>query len=319
MRDFKYRHLLTRTPSIPGHIASLKTDFLKPWLSLFESNLQRTANLAVMPAMIATYVRRDQVFLSNANFRLYNKGEYSLEEVLNQVFTIEMEAELTHQLEAFDRDPNALDRYARGPFGCGFIEGHLTMNNRGMQSGMDAIFSSIVMESWTAFESLSSDLWVSAIDEGPRVLGNTVVNNSKQLIPSDSITVKILRELEYDARKELGMFLRETRRVSFQTLDKMKTAYSIAFGEAAEKLFKDTNNGYIDALSAFRNIFAHKLGKADKEFFRSVQKFAEFRGIKVDEQIYLDGEVVSKLRDAAMLMGIALVKFVDDFIVADKT
>lgn len=306
---------MSGTPKWEGQIASFKTEFLKPWLSIFESHMNRTADLAVMPAMMATYARRDQLFQSNATFRASGRGAFTMDELLQHHFTPEMERDLQKQFEDFEAIPNALDTHVRGPFGLGFVNWHL-QRNKGMQSAMDALLASVVTESWTAFESLVSDVWVTTVDQGPKSLAGKVALNNEWK-KDQTITIKVLRELEYDARKDLGKFLRETQRVQFSTLESIKTSYVIAFGPDAGKLFKDVNGAYIEAISAFRNIFAHKMGKADKTFVGRVQKFPEFRHIKVDDLVELDGEIVSKLRDAAVLMGFALVKFVDGYILAN--
>ena len=67
MRNFKYELIVTGTPSWQNRVESIRTDKLKPLLETFESMFLRMANLAVMPAMIAFYVRRDQVLISNAS------------------------------------------------------------------------------------------------------------------------------------------------------------------------------------------------------------------------------------------------------------
>jgi hypothetical protein len=314
-RDFKYGHVLSGTPKWEGQIANFKTEYLKPWLLIFESHMNRTANLAVMPTMIAASTRRDQVFQSNAVYRAIKKGDISLDEWLSHRFTPEMIREMENQLRDFDARPNALDNLVRGHFGIGFMNWHLD-GNAGMQSGMDAILASILMESWTAFESLVSDIWVTVLDQGPKSLANKVALY-KDFKKNEPITPKALRELEYDARKEFGKFLRETQRVQFSTLESIKNSYSIAFGQEAVKLFDTTNEGYIEAVSAFRNIFAHKLGKADKKFVGRVERFTEYSHIQSGDLVELDGQIVSKLRDAAVLMGFALVKLVDDYILAN--
>ena len=70
--------------------------------------------------------------------------------------------------------------------------------------------------------------------------------------------------------------------------------------------------GYITALAAFRNTLIHNGGKADKKFVKQVQSFAEFRSIKPKEVLVLDGEVVRKLHNSAIVLGWKVIEFVDD-------
>jgi len=139
----------------------------------------------------------------------------------------------------------------KGTLGAGFVQNHLEFN-RGLQSGMDAIFASIVSESWTAFECLVSDVWVETLNKGPREIANKVVIHKDLKRREDPITVRALVDLEYDVRTHLGSFLRETRRVSFQTLDNIRAAYGMAFTPELLALFETTDDGFIEAVSACR-------------------------------------------------------------------
>jgi len=51
--------------------------------------------------------------------------------------------------------------------GVEYVE-RLVKVSHGMHQSMEAIMSSVVLESWTAFEILASDLWVAAVDNGPQ-------------------------------------------------------------------------------------------------------------------------------------------------------
>jgi hypothetical protein len=76
--------------------------------------------------------------------------------------------------------------------------------------------------------------------------------------------------------------------------------------------------GYITALAAFRNTLIHNAGKADKRFIKQVQSFAEFRSIKPKDVLVLDGEVVRKLHNSAIVLGWKLIQLVDDVLTPPK-
>jgi len=153
--------------------------------------------------------------------------------------------------------------------GVEYVE-RLVKVSHGMHQSMEAIMSSVVLESWTAFEILASDLWVAAVDNGPKEIALRVsVANRWERVDEDLFR-RGLPELEYDPRKEYGRHLREIGRVSFQKLDRIIKYYSIAFENNIAALFDEVCDGYIYALSAYRNILIHHAGNADKTFVRTL-------------------------------------------------
>jgi len=119
-------------------------------------------------------------------------------------------------------------------------------------------------------------------------------------------------EVEHDPSTNYGSSLRELGRVSFQKLDYIKRFYTVAFDFDFDKMFSETEGGHITALSAFRNVLIHHAGRADKRFVKQVQPFEQLRGIKSSDKIFLDGELVKKLQQAARSLSLRLIQFVDD-------
>ena len=252
------------------------------------------------------------MFTSNSMFRVHGKSELTLHDVFDpNLMTAHVTEDMQRQFVEFQKDGITLSQHVLGPAGAGYVEEQL-LSNKGMQVSADAILASIVSESWTAFECLVSDVWVEALNNGPRDIANRVVIHKDLKRRDDPITVRMLVDLEYDVRKELGAFLRETRRVSFQTLDGIVAAYSMAFGPDSVELFKTIDGGFIEALSACRNILAHKAGVADKDFMKQIEKIPEFNNCSLKTPVFLDGRLVSKMRNGAVNLGLALIGYVDN-------
>ncbi len=308
MEDYKYWAIATGTPFWDE--SNIKTEHLKRWCSIFKWNMLRTANLGIMPAMMAYIARKEQLILSNVMFEKLGRGKFTLHDVYNPEKRALVKDDAQSQWDAFDDDGLSLDDHVKGPFGVGFVE-HLIGQNLGMRDGMDAIMAAIVSESYTAFECFLSDVWVSALNHGPQDIANKVAIHKDLKKKDDPITVKMLYESPYDVRKEIGSFLRETRRVSFQTLGDIKVAYSMAFGPEAIALFSKIDGGFIEALCACRNVLAHKAGRADSDFLSKVERFPEFSKCKLHETVFLDGELVSKMRNSAVVLALAVVSHVD--------
>src|SRR5258708_5997648 len=80
--------------------------------------------------------------------------------------------------------------------GIPFVEYNLK-GNKDVQESMIAVLSTIVLESWTAFEILASDLWVIAVDQGPKDVRNRLMLSKNWLTPDDQITPEKVHEIEY--------------------------------------------------------------------------------------------------------------------------
>lgn len=279
----------------------------------YVENLARVSVFAEMPARIAFSVRRDQLWTDFAEFEVTGK--------INPDYIKFLSVAPKGYQEAFDRlgpifqaeakaDP-AKTLMAKLEIGIRYIEQVLEAQHAAMENSVAALLSSLILEVWTAFEILAADLWVVAIDKGPKELANRIALSKQLQKPDDNITPETIHSLESDARKEFGSFLRETRRVSFQKLDHIRLYYAEAFGKHVYSLFKEKCGGYIFALAAFRNALIHNAGKADKHFIKQVESFPEFRGIQNGDKLPLDGTLVKKLTSAGAQLGIELIYMVD--------
>ena len=103
-----------------------------------------------------------------------------------------------------------------------------------MQASADALFGSVVMESWTAFECLAADLWVIVVNNGPAKFRQDVLA-SKYLKNGKSTSSKGEKASSIDPGKDFAGGLREQGRVSFQTLWNIQNYYEIICGKAKGK------------------------------------------------------------------------------------
>lgn len=290
-----------------------RTDYLRPIAEAFQWNLLRLSTYTTFPAWIALEALREQLWLDHANV---NAGI-----PLNpDLFKFRSEGAAPKAAEEFNRLVEEY-RHMSGiklmdllyGIGVSYIEHRLQV--RGQQSaklGIEALFSTVIIDSWTAFENLASDLWVVAVDKGPKEIASRAFLSKQLRTPEDQITPKTIHKLEHDLKEQPGSWLREVGKVSFQRLDDIKLFYAEVFGKDVKKLFDEVDGGYIVALSAFRNALIHNAGKADKKFLERVARFPEFRNIPTKEEFLLDGEVVARLRNAAINLGQKLIQFVDN-------
>jgi hypothetical protein len=192
--------------------------------------------------------------------------------------------------------------------GVRYVE-NLLKNNQGMQQAMEATMSSVIIDSWTAFETLCTDLWFVALDNGPADWRKRVKLRDHKLKGDDSQTSIENIDLNQiaDPQEKYGTAFRD-KGVSFPKLEVIKYWYKNTFGNGAEKLFKEHKR--ICALSAARNALVHKAGLADRKYLNAVKDFPELHA-ELDKPIPLDGEIVRELRNVAIHLGIKLIQFVD--------
>ncbi len=310
-RDFKFSELCKHRPTYPEPVAV--NGYLTPCLDRFKEAMRATVNLAAMPSMIASHARLDQLLICKTHFRMTGQAEMTATELSEW----EPTAERGVVFRRLAAEENAIltedgSKTIHVKLGIPYIDATIKADV-GMQIGVDAVFVAILLQSWTAFETFAADLWVSAVDNGSDQFIKLVLNSPGIKKADDNITAKDLRELQYDARTHLGSFLRDTRRVSFQTLKDIIRTYSVGFDKTkADKLFNETDGGRIAAVAAFRNILAHKAGIVDNDFVKQVSAFSEYSHLTPPETILLDGEMVFKLRESAVQMSFALLGFIDE-------
>jgi len=312
MHDFKYRVFATAPiPNWGWELKDFRSESLRDVSDAFLANIIRTETFAKMPAYLSLMVQRNQSWTDyaiaktggeiNPNIREYRELPPEVAKFAKPSVDKFVSSSRDEILELFDN------------VGIKYVERTLEFAE-GIRVSMQALLSTVVLESWTAFETLASDLWVTAVDKGPKEVRLRVANSSRLLKPDDNIGPKELLDAEHDPSSNYGSSLRELGRVSFQKLDYIKRFYSIAFDYNFDKLFNEAEGGYITALSAFRNVLIHNSSKADKKFLKQVEPFPDFKQIAKDDSLALDGETVLKLRNSAMLLGQELIKFVDNIL-----
>ncbi len=302
MRDFKFVSLLTGDSAagwLSRPIEQPKSPVLSECITAFHMNLARTCQFQIMPVEMTYQGTRNAVFTWNSLGTILNKRSFTLDEMAALELTPELEAEFARQISEDSKTSHEEQVRLRLRFGTALIEGMLNENLPAPMAAIDALFASIVVQSWTAFECLVGDLWVLAIDHGPKKW-------IEQLVQSKQINKKEMPGPRW------GSHLRAKRKVTFQTLPNIRRLYEAAFGELLAMEFNNVAGGHIVALSAIRNVLTHRAGLTDSTFLEQVAHFPEFSRYKVSEPVLLDGECVKRLRQASLELGLALISFVDD-------
>lgn len=287
----------------------IKSNCLRGCASDFRWNMMRTATFGYLPNEVAFLTAQWQAFEMSAIQKVSGKT-VSFRELGFIQLTPEILKQIKAEIEEYEDLPDEDKNLHRLAIGLSNVE-QLAENNIGMQRSLEALMTSIILESWLFFEALCSDLWVSAVDNGTKEISNRIGSFGGWNNPDENIKPQDAGNLEFDARTNFGSFLREIGKVAFTKLRDIKRFYTAAFGESVAKVFDQASGGWIHALAATRNCILHSGGMVDGHFKRAVERFPELRALNIRQEIPLDGELVTKLRDASAETGLALIQHVD--------
>jgi hypothetical protein len=317
MRNFDYTGLVsgnTKWLELMKEFDLIKSECLKDCAISFRANLMRTADFAMLPAEMAFQNRRDALFQSNALFTTTGKGVSTLDELLATEPTPEIISEFERQAKDFQRVNFEGQQFYRWALGVTVTE-QMSKRVPGMQSSMEALLVSILLESWLFFEAFASDLWVASVNNGGRLISNRI-NAFREWEKPDSKG----EDIDINSKTHQGSFLREIGKATFTKLRFIKHFYGAAFGDDAEKLFETVSGGRINMLSNLRNCIVHSAGKIDKSFkhfLLQAPRFPELKRFENQERIELDGSLVRDMRQVALEMGLALLSHADAILQSD--
>ncbi|PYL10069.1 MAG: hypothetical protein DME34_01280 [Verrucomicrobia bacterium] len=140
-------------------LAMVRSDSLRPVIDAFVENVGRSDCSALTPAQIAWKVRRDQVLADCAMFAATGKLGPDLLEFEK---TFEENAKYKEEFESitkkfFSNLTPEQNSQLIFKYGIGYVN-ILLEGSQAMQRAMEALLASLVLESWTTFETLASDL-----------------------------------------------------------------------------------------------------------------------------------------------------------------
>ena len=178
--------------------------------------------------------------------------------------------------------------------------------------GVETTLASQILYAWTAVESLTKDLWVAAINYGPKRWASKVLKSKplKSLKEQEkSISISTLQLYQYDIRFRMGTILKE--KINFETADEVLDAYVSVFGEAAKTSFPEDALLHVQALEAIRNLIAHRGGIIDLKFQSKIKKLFN-QELHVGRPYYVTGKLAGMLTHGGIEFGMGLVNLVEN-------
>ena len=176
----------------------------------------------------------------------------------------------------------------------------------GLKKSMEVLRSSAVSASWTAFECLAGDLWVSALNENPRPLAQmaiTTLSRDDDEVSPKQISMGLAAKYGFDLRHCLGSVLKS--RFDFTGVTGIRKAYKV-FGEDSY-LNETLESSTLLELEITRHLIVHRGGVVDEEYRKRSKMNAE-----LGQPLTLSEERVEELHGAMRAAGIKLLAFVND-------
>lgn len=189
-----------------------------------------------------------------------------------------------------------------------------------------SLLQSNIVAVWTAFETLSRDLWEACLNARPKLgfvalgadsqPGDTVQDREQKRKIKYPLSVRMLEKWDYNLKNRMGTLL--MKKWDFSKRDEACEAYIKVFGKKTKQEFEELFfNADLIYLSALRNSIVHRACLADQEFCAIMSNHKTFSHIKEGEPIPLDGAVCDGLSRACCESGIRLLKWVDAWLVGN--
>jgi hypothetical protein len=192
-----------------------------------------------------------------------------------------------------------------------------------MSPGVEAILMAQIVLAWTAYEVLSEDLWVAALNARPRLgfiainaelkEGEPIKDREEKLKKKFQIPVWILeRDPNFQLQTGMGTLLKE--KCDFGRREEAEEAYQTVFYKDKNKLNTIIGDGKLGWVAAVRNCIVHEAGKATRQFESLTSLHPELNQIRVGNPIPMNGNRASELVSVVIEKGTALIDFVDSWI-----
>jgi len=199
-------------------------------------------------------------------------------------------------------------------------------------NGLDQMFYTQIVSSWTAFETLAADLWEEALNQQPQILaalsgsaanryitGRPIQEGAEQGRRAErggkSVGLHWLQRYHYDIGDKMGTIHRRT--FAFDRLSGIREAYAAAFSRDFAELDHHLGDEAIDAVSHVRNAIVHRAGVADKEYDERTQAIAAPRAA-VGQPIQFNGDSLSALLEPFISSARGLITAVDNWLVRNR-
>lgn len=165
--NYKYFDLIYGQIIKRDALLNLRSPCLKPVASLFFNNLARTDSFTLFPAVAAYESVLEQFFIDLATFKAFGKIRRR-----NRGFSPKEQSRYNTELAKIYKAHNKRLKNGKGVSmdqkirrGADKIQ-RLASYQVGSSQSLEALLFAVIVESWMSFETLASDLFYTALDNG---------------------------------------------------------------------------------------------------------------------------------------------------------
>lgn len=294
--------LLPSDISIASVEVDVRSEILVPITKAFDKNAEDISCLLALPLMLLTHGINQAVelgYFARALVSTGNASKYESSEKARKV--VRAEAERLRKAKHEEDWPRVFQESKR--------QLRMLLSFDDIRSSVRSLLLAAISAGWTAFEVLTTDLWVTALNAQPIPLGQRAfellpVGEAQEGLSGKQIAVGLLAKYSFDLRSKLGDVLKP--KFNFTSVSGIQKAYASAFGKSQDL---DSILGQRDlvTLEAMRHLIVHRSAIVDEEFRRRTRA-----PTPVGELLPLDGTTVYRLVNSTVEAGCCLVRFVDN-------
>lgn len=176
-------------------------------------------------------------------------------------------------------------------------------------SGSDALLGAVIINGYSAFESLAEDLWIEGLNECQMAARQWIAKNLDKAAKFGELFGGGL-----DLTKIFGTRISQVRQVNFSTFSDIEKNYLHAYGTA---IMDNFNHPRMYATEKMRHLLAHRAGVIDAKFIREVKSIPDLADLELGSNLPMSGLVVRGSIDACVSAAVSLLTYVDEFTVTN--
>jgi hypothetical protein len=311
--DFKLRSCLDYAHQSWKLHRNPKTTELQPIADFFKGRCARLRALMQLPAQVGnvtikmrdTYIR--SVFEVTGSFNTENLTTEQVGKI--NIRSNELFAAMMDETMRLKQSPD-WDKHAHNQLIDGLVGVEIMGQDKSSIGAIQASMMSYLTTGWTIIETMSADLWESALNAHPSSLANLTgapkrlkggQTNQSGSVSKESKSVRLdeISKHEFNVAHKMGTILRG--RFEFSSLDGIREAYASAFDKESAEIDRAITDKSLDALSAIRNVIVHRDAVADTEYIRKAKFLSSLPpAATVGHHLLLDGDIVARLLKPAI-------------------
>lgn len=164
------------------------------------------------------------------------------------------------------------------------VEQNVVHSRPDIHAAAEGLLKTVLIQTWTAFEVLSEELWEGVLNEHPHRLAGLEgksgeSNEQRQNNPLQKhVVLHELHKHGYDLSKVMGTILKG--QFNFTVLASIRRAYFAAFTKSRGDIEEAILHQSLDALSAVRNLLVHRAGIIDQKFLADSNGIASLEPLR---------------------------------------